>query len=366
MKISWATAERQDPDVALLLLRLGRKGLSILLVNNTSEVAYLAGGKFKSHAKAASATQGLDGRDAELAMTIAEIMSLPNTAEVDTPDQTIRALRQLGIRGRSEFVEPNPNILSHLRHDGDVWHLYLYHFLYETGQATTVGVHLPGLAYDIDMSPLRQSEGITWIDLEPGESTIVTFSPQQASRVLTKELVGTLDDWYLTVESWDAGDLEVITEDRGKGYVTEEHLPHPKKTLIEVGRTSLVSWDQIEAVGPQVSGIGEYRTTVDIVQGGSYELHLGSTAGGLGSVTVNDFAPIGFDTSALRVKVQLQSGQNSILVKVATSLNNRLMARDYYKPGPAVAEGVLGKWKTDGLTVRQYGLLGPVSLYQLR
>ena len=47
---------------------------------------------------------------------------------------TVAALRGLGVRGRAEFAGDNRSVLTHLREDGDLLHLYAYHFLYETGE----------------------------------------------------------------------------------------------------------------------------------------------------------------------------------------------------------------------------------------
>jgi hypothetical protein len=37
------------------------------------------------------------------------------------------------VTGRAEFTPENRNVLGHLREDDQLLHLYLYHFLYETG-----------------------------------------------------------------------------------------------------------------------------------------------------------------------------------------------------------------------------------------
>jgi hypothetical protein len=83
-------------------------------------------------------TPGLDGRDEELAVTIAELLALPTVAEIDDPAQTVNAIRNLGVVGRAESTSENRSVLSHLREDGDLLHLYLYHFLYETGEPVNV------------------------------------------------------------------------------------------------------------------------------------------------------------------------------------------------------------------------------------
>jgi hypothetical protein len=116
-------------------------------------------------------------------------------------------------------------------------------------------------------------------------------------------------------------------------------------------------------------GSGDYTTTLhledDPQEGYRYVLDLGSTAGGLGSVRVNDAQPKGFDTSSPVVDVteDLRSGDNTVTIRVSSSLNNRLLARGYYERVPDIT----AKWAGIGprmqtSTVHDHGLLGPVRL----
>ena len=101
--------------------------------------------RHRVHERAAARTPGLDGRDRGARPTRwPRCVALPTVAEVDDPALTVSALRELGIRGRAEFAQDNQNVLTHLREDGDLLHLYAYHFLYETGEPTVVEVSLPG------------------------------------------------------------------------------------------------------------------------------------------------------------------------------------------------------------------------------
>jgi hypothetical protein len=98
------------------------------------------------------------------------------------------------------------------------------------------------------------------------------------------------------VDSWDAGELTLITEDRGLGYQTCEVRPTTAITRIEAGTGTLRPWPDIAEVGPAVSGVGEYATTLHLdhqPQDGRYLLDLGSTNGGLGSLRVSDGAAKG-------------------------------------------------------------------------
>jgi hypothetical protein len=374
-----------DADVAARLLEWARRGLPVLLVHGGRELRDLMDGLYTTHERAAAVTPGLDGRDEELADTIAELLSLPSVTEIDDPAQTVDALRRLGVVGRAEFTAENRSVLSHLREDGELLHLYLYHFLYETGQPIDVEVALPGVGTGYRIDPwsgaVRSHQGVRYdggrtlltVRLAPGETALLTLdrSGRNAgeSSPPETEALEEITEWSISVESWDAGGFETITEDRGLGYQTREVRPTTAITRIEAGTGPLKAWKDIASVGPEVSGIGEYtaRLHLDQEPGQEYRylLDLGSTAGGLGSVRANDGEVKGFDTSAPVVDLtrDLRSGDNTVTVRVASSLNNRLLARGYYDKVPDVIMRITGNPPGMQSTyVRDYGLLGPVRL----
>ena len=128
-------------------------------------------------------------------------------------------------------------------------------------------------------------------------------------------------------------------------------------------------WKSMPMIGPEVSGVGEYTATLSLEQepraGERYVLDLGSTSGGLGAAKVNDGDPIGFDTSRPLVDVtgELERGINTVTIRVASSLNNRLLARGYYDNLVDVGARILGKPPTMQTTdIHDHGLLGPVRL----
>ncbi|MGW0704443.1 glycosyl hydrolase [Streptomyces sp. NPDC002643] len=373
-----------DPDVAKLLLDWATRGLKVLIVNGARELKHLASGTETVHERAATRTQGLDGRDDELATTMSKIRALPTVAEIDDPADTVEALRRLGVRGRAEFAAPDQNVLTCLREEGDLLHLYAYHFLYETGAPTTVDITLPGegTAYRVDawsggvrQHPATRAENgrtVLTVSLHPGETALFTVDRSNpffdAVRESSAE-VAQLSDWTITVESWDAGANEVIVEDRGHGYITREIRPLTKVTSLAVGQAPLRPWRDLPGVGPEVSGVAEYRSTFSAplpsVAGTRYLLDLGSTDGGLGSVVVNDGSPRGYDTSRPLVDIteDMLDGENTVVIRVSSSLNNRLIARGYYDDIPDVGMRLFGR---DGHThmtrVRDHGLVGPVRL----
>ncbi|HEU5483289.1 MAG TPA: hypothetical protein VFU98_00170, partial [Microlunatus sp.] len=374
-----------DPDAAACLLDWARRGLKILLVHGSRELKLLTKGLHTSHERAAARTPGLDGRDDELASTVTELLGLPTVAEVDDPAQTINALRGLGVKGRSEFTQDNHSVLTHLREDGDLLHLYLYHFLYETGESTEVEVVLPGTGavYRIDgwsgtvraHAGVRHDHGdtVVQVTLAPGETALLTLDRSVAgtaeSGTVSPETLAELTEWAITVENWDEGQLQTIIEDRGLGYETREVRPLTAVTRIDAGTGALRPWKDLPEVGPAVSGVGEYSTSLHLDgaprDAARYVLDLGSTAGGLGSVRVNDGETKGFDTShpVVDVTEDLRAGENTVIVRISSSLNNRLLARGYYDTVPDIVAELSGLGDLMQTTeVHDHGLLGPVTL----
>ncbi|MEW1835983.1 glycosyl hydrolase [Microbacterium sp. NPDC079995] len=378
--------ETLDADAAALLLDWARKGLRVLIVNGARELKLLRNGDYTTHLTAASRTPGLDGRDAELAATVEELRALPSVREIADPSRTVEALRDLGVMGRAEFAANNENILTALREDGDLLHLFAYHFLYETGREATVDIVLPrlGKVYQLDAATGRMSPHLgvrsvgdrtqVTVTLTPGESTMLTLdgSAEPAdSPPAISEVIAEMSTWDIAVESWDAGDNELIVEDRGLGYESREIKPRTSITRLNTPDTSLRPWRDLPGIGPEVSGIGEYRASFTLPPqeaSARVVLDLGSTGGALGSVSVNGGTPTGFDTSHPIVDITefVAEGTNRVLVRVASSLNNRLIARGYYDHVPDAILMMAGREGTHRTVVRDYGLLGPVTVSRLR
>ena len=375
-----------DPDVAAHLLAWADRGLRVVIVHGARELEFLMAGRHRVHERAAARTPGLDGRDDELAATMAALRERATVAEVGSPAEVVAALEGLGVTGRARFVEDNQDVLTHLREDGDLLVLYAYHFRYESAEPTTVRVRLPGLGaahrLDVWSGELRPHDGVTpdggstvvEIALAPGEVALVVLdraAEPLASPVATEEMVTELTGWRVAVESWDAGEDEVITEDRGLGYVTREVRPTTAVTRLEVSDGEVLgSWTGLSGVGPEVSGVGEYRAVLavpELEEGARYVLDLGSTAGGLGSLQIGDAPVRGFDTSRPVVDVTADlaaagADEVDVVVRVSSSLNNRLLARGYYDRVPDVVARSLGVDRMQEAVVREHGLLGPVRL----
>jgi hypothetical protein len=183
-----------------------------------------------------------------------------------------------------------------------------------------------------------------------------------------REVLQQVDGWTIVVESWDAGEDELIVEVRGLGYESREVRPTTAVDVLSAAGSELLPWSELPGVGPEVSGVAEYRAefTLDAVAapGERLLLDLGSTAGGLGSVVVNGGDAVGFDTSrpVVDITAAAREGVNTIVVRVASSLNNRLIARGYYDDIPDMGLFLLGRQEAHVTVVRPHGLLGPVRV----
>lgn len=388
--------EALDADVAHRLVELARAGLRVLVVNGASELKRYETGEYLHYPRAAARTPGRDGRDGELAEAMRELAQLGTVRVVDDPAQTLPALRAAGVVGYHELTEPNEGLLTFEVDDGELAHVYVYAFRYEDPRPVRATLRLRGngVVHRLDhwsgqyhqaASTPAGSATLLPVGLAPGEVAVFTIDRSEvapgagagasqgaagtrhAAARSAGRLLAELTDWDIAVESWDAGRSRVIEEDRGLGYVTREVVPTTEVTRLPSPQRELAPWSELAGVGPQVSGVGEYRTTVHLEDepAGGLVLSLGDVAGGLGAVRVNGGAPMGFDTSAPAVDVTglLHAGDNEVVVRVSSSLSNRMRARGYYDHLPDVIAMLhAGEHRTHDVPVRPYGLLGPVTL----
>ena len=413
---------------AKVILAWARQGLPVVLVNGVTENLRI--GVDKTHAKAAAKTPFHDKADDQLAEVIAALKVLPNVAEVDDQAKTMDALLALGVQPRARFTQANRNILTFLREDGDVKYLFAYNYMYPVKEAFTVKVAVDGVGkpYQIncwtgevtELGIYEHIDGRTVVEitLQAGEATVIAIDVSKAdalhavysdacevllekgklviratqsgayttkltdgSTVTTELTVPDAIDlpiWDLTVEDWTMGEKVVILEDRGLGYATKEVYYETNKTPIAVGPTALLPWKDIQAVGPAVSGVGTYTTTVTIPDGwtgnnGVY-LRLTTTNDCSFAVFVNGRPVPGADFDRLAVDLggNLVSGENTIQVEVSSTLNNRLEDMGYYRnmkmigPEPdmdmGAPEGEMPLFPKITTTVKDYGMTGKVTL----
>lgn len=325
--------------------------------------------------------------DSEVARLMAELLAQPSVRRVASESELAEALAAAGVRADLGPVEPGPLLAAHRRTDTD--DIYIVHNPSTEQVSTRLDLAGSGAPARLDpwtgevalLGEWQARDGRTSVDvsLAPGELVVVAVGSLggRASRphvtaseadvsvgpdrdlLLTSSRAGTfastlpngrvvtttikdvpgarrLDRWQLTVSDWHRGP-------DGRLEKTE----HQREL------TSLAPWSQIAGL-EDVSGVGTYTTTVDLAASWTGGLHARLALGEVFDtyrVRVNGrpVAPADQTGSTVDVSSYLQPGANTIEVRVATTLRNRLR----------VTPGFPGQT----LEPRQdYGLIGPVRL----
>ncbi len=151
--------------------------------------------------------------------------------------------------------------------------------------------------------------------------------------------------WELTVESW--------TEDDEEEGITSGN--HRKKTVLKPVSTTLKGWLELEGL-EHVSGIGVY--TIHVPLDGWDEdtrafLEIGETIDNIVEIEVNGTKIRRLDQLVQSYDLEdiLKNGDNTITIKLATTLNNAVNAIGEYAP-------IFG----DGAQPQNYGLTGEVTI----
>jgi hypothetical protein len=173
--------------------------------------------------------------------------------------------------------------------------------------------------------------------LSDGKTVKSTIGNVLAAMDLTKAT------WHLAAEDWQPANPYETTF--GKA------APETRKAAVELDLQGLKAWPEIPAL-QNASGIGTYTTTVDLPAGWTSAhgavLSLGEVFDTF-TLTVNGKGvPIDQISAEADLGPYLKAGRNTIAVRVATTLNNRLAKLD----AAVAARGL----------VQPYGLVGPVVL----
>ncbi|MDR3145806.1 MAG: hypothetical protein LBU21_05980, partial [Treponema sp.] len=305
------------------ILALAKQGLPVLIVNGVTE--RIRPVLSKTHDKAASRTPFNNESDRELAAVMAELKTLDNVVETGDQAKTKDLLGSLGVNPRAAFTEPNRNILTCLREDGDKRYLFVYNYMYARREAFTFDIKIEGAgkpwrlncwtgqAEELGAYVRDVAHTTVTVTLRPGEAAVIAVDTAGADPLYALGIggaaggmaVGSADNgeilrregrlvlkayhggvytvslsdgrelktevtvpggidlktWDLEIEDWDEGEKKTIVEDRGLGIVTREVYYETKKTRIPVGPTALKPWREIPAAGPAVSGVGRYTAS---------------------------------------------------------------------------------------------------------
>lgn len=354
------------------LLEAAENGLPVLFVNNVVEHPNNSGVD-KVNTIAASTTGCNDGLDDELAAVVEEIKTLDNVKTVDSCAEALDALTELGVAPRAENVESNHKILTTMRKADDAAYLYAYNYMYEdeeayTGQIAVEGTYQPyildtwsGEVTKVSDAYVEEGKTILNIDIEPGESVLYILNPAEeavAEAVTEESSEIELSDWSLTVDSYTPGDKVERTEtNEDTGVTTTEVTYETKHEEIDAGTlTELVSWKDIEAVGESVSGVGTYTATFTLPddfdpETQKAEFKADSFNYGTAMITVNgQKVSVNMDTAEADLTDAVQAGENTISVRVTSSLCN--VVRGF---APVF-------WITEETEAADYGMTGNTAI----
>ncbi|MCL2164572.1 MAG: hypothetical protein FWH55_09320 [Oscillospiraceae bacterium] len=411
--------EAMPYESAQLILELAKKGLPVVIVNGVTEYSSIS--NLYTTKKAASRTLFNDATDAELELVMNEMKALNNVIELDDEKDTFDALLSLGVRPRAQFAEANQSILTNMRKAGDTLYLYTYNYMETfrpynhaaTGASPypatfSVNLDAAGKPYRIDpwstdIEEIGEYEIIDGrtvftVSLEPGATgyfaldlsdagdsvhvvstdadkvllngrSLSVYATESGTYTTTlsdgsvweKSIVApanvSLPEWNLQVEDWTMGDKIYNYEDRGKGYTTTEIYWETNKTMKDAGKTTLLPWREIPAIGPEVSGVGYYSTEFTLPDdwsefNGAY-LQVESFNGNTAAVFVNGIKSKGLDfiSRTHDISALLKPGKNEIQITVSSTLLNRVRAM-----------GITTNSYPNDTSPRPYGMVGNVEL----
>ena len=331
-------------------------------------------------------TPGLSaGSDAELQKIIHELMAEPNVYGVAHESGVPAKLLSLGIHPAAEPGSRSPLLSVHRRDSAtrtDYYFLYNQGVVSPKGEPANLFEPATGTPLDIEVSlegrgspyrldawsgkitPIaeyRSAEGrVTLrVRLSRDNAQLIALSdePQRFGVMATKvrttasSAIGTVPaaidltnaKWELSAEDWQPANPYASTV----GTAAVE----TRKSPVTVELDGLKPWPEIPAL-EHVSGIGTYVTTFNLPAGWTARdgatLNLGEVFDSF-TLTVNGrLVPVDQLSAEAEVGRYLSAGRNTIAVRVATTLNNRLASLD-----DSVAKRGL---------VQPYGLVGPVVL----
>lgn len=359
-------------EAAQKLKEAAQNGLPVLFVNNVVEHPNNSGVD-KVNTIAASTTGCNDGLDAELAAVVEEIKALDNVKTIDSCAEALNALAELDVTPRAENVESNHKLLTNMRKADDATYLYVYHYMYEdeeayTGQIAVEGTYQPYIldtwSGDVDKvtdAVCENGKTILNVTLEPGEVALYVLNPNEEAVYEENTAQSTeteLTGWNLTVDSYTPGDKKERTEENAEtGVTTTEVTYETNHEIIDAGQlTELLSWKDLESIGDTVSGVGTYTTTFTVPEDFDAETEkvvfkADSFNYGTAMITVNDQkVPVDMDTATADITKAVVPGENTISVRVTSSLCN--VARGY--------EPIF--WLTNETETADYGMTGKTTL----
>jgi len=352
-----------DLDAARKILGLAKAGLPIIIVGT-----------------APNQTPGrTPADDSTLQALISDLMRMKNVQQVAHEADVPELLLSLGIHPAMEPGSPSPVLSVHRRDEAKHTD---YYFFYNEGMVTPpnepanlfepaegkpfhqqVHLHGEGKPYLMDawtgkITPIENfvaaKDGITvHLNIAPDDAAIVAISTSKLGITPATPKGGTAASspapidltqykWHLTVEDWRPANDYATT-----GVKATE----TRKEIEQIDLDGLKPWPQIPLL-KDVSGIGTYTASFQLPSGWKTgtgaRLDLGEVFDSFTLSVNGSEIPLNQISATAEVGPYLHVGTNSLAIRVATTLNNRLSSLD-----AAVAKRGL---------IQDYGLIGPVML----
>ena len=233
-----------------------------------------------------------------------------------------------------------------MRKDEQATYLYFYNYMYGNTEAYSGDVWVEGCfePYVLDtwignvnaVEAYEIADGRTKIhlDLVPGDVAVFIMAPSEveafevaAENKETEEII--LTGWDLKVDSFTPGEPVTRTETTEEtGVETTEVTYTTNHETLEAGvLDELVSWKDIPAIGDTVSGIGTYSTVFSLPEEWDGIEKVSFTADsfqlGTAALWVNgEKVPINMDGKKADITAYVKPGENTIEVRVTSSLRN--------------------------------------------
>lgn len=331
------------------------------------------------YASAPSASNNMTDTDEAVAAAAEALLALDNVTLVQTQEEILAALSQWGVAPYAAYNQANLRTLMRQDADGS-----RYYFLYNNSDSDiAVPVQLAGTgtpyilnAWTGEIAPAvgytQSQDGVqTTLYMDGHDAVIVAVAQgegfpealenpivsangeavladgaaavrvRESGEVSAEYADGTtvaqqvtvpqaidLESWNLTIESW------------GPDEATPE-ITDTQKVLMEIGETPLVVWNDLAATEEQlartgaasmdeVAGIGTYTIQVELEKLDGAYLVLEHGDDMITGITVNgnEIADLAANSDRFDLGSYLVEGSNTIRVKLATTMMNRVRVED--------------------------------------
>lgn len=320
------------------VLELARKGLPVILVGDRP-------------AKSAFYGPDWEQQDEKIAHLCEHLCELENVTCVAYENQVPMALKAYGIRPSVEPNELTDFLPVHRVIDGNNYYYILYRGkIQQTLTLTLAGTGnvtqwnpWNGTVVAVDSTETEAGRQIS-VSMKPGEMALFCVGETAAvfPHKLTRELLRISDGWELEFERWERDESALDTT-------------ATRKTKIQLGAVPMNPWTEL--LGPDASGIGSYKKTIDLSNEAAEKIvQLSFTDIRCQSVHlyINDEkVPVNHLNWTADCTGKFCEGKNTVQVVVVSTLGNQLLA---YGAFPAMP------WMKTTEEPVEFGLLGDVVL----